>query len=87
MVMKTAHAQPHMYTNIMYKFQSSTCKTVGEKLRTKFIPPTDSHCNSSIPPSTSLGGDIITSIFSFPTIFSNACYTLNGWLSSGLTPL
>ena len=29
--MKIAHAQLHMYTNIMYKFQSSTCKTVGEK--------------------------------------------------------
>ena len=27
MVMKIAHAQFHMYTNIMYKFQSSTCKT------------------------------------------------------------
>ena len=25
--MKIAHAQLHMYTNIMYKFQSSTCKT------------------------------------------------------------
>ena len=38
MVMKIAHAQLHMYTNIMYKFQSSTCKTVGEKLRTKLCP-------------------------------------------------
>ena len=39
MVMKIAHAQLHMYTNIMYKFQSSTCtcKTVGEKLRTTKI--------------------------------------------------
>ena len=27
MVMKIAHAQLHMYTNIMYKFQSNTCKT------------------------------------------------------------
>ena len=35
MVMKIAHAQLHMYTNIMHKFQSSTCKTVGEKVRTK----------------------------------------------------
>ena len=35
MVMKIAHAQFHMYTNIMYKFQSNMCKTVGEKLRTK----------------------------------------------------
>ena len=40
-VMKIAHAQLHMYTNIMYKFQSSTCKTVGEKLRTKLCPRTD----------------------------------------------
>ena len=30
MVMKIAHTQLHMYTNIMYKFQSSTCKTVAE---------------------------------------------------------
>ena len=68
MVKKIAHAQLHMYTNIMYKFQSSTCKTVGEKLRTKLCPRTDrrtdgrthrrtnSHCDSSIPPSTSLWG-------------------------------
>ena len=41
MVMKIAHAQLHMYTKIMYKFQSSTCKTVGEKLRTKLCPRTD----------------------------------------------
>ena len=41
MVMKIAHAQFHMYKNIMYKFQSSTCKTVGEKLRTKLCPRTD----------------------------------------------
>ena len=27
MVMKIAHAQFHMYTSIMYEFQSSTCKT------------------------------------------------------------
>ena len=40
MVMKIAHAQLHMYTNIMYKFQSSTCKSVGEKLRTKLCPRT-----------------------------------------------
>ena len=32
MVMKIAHAQLHMYANIMYEFQSITCKTVGEKL-------------------------------------------------------
>ena len=38
MVMKIAHAQLHMYTNIMYKYQSSLCKTVGEKLRTKLCP-------------------------------------------------
>ena len=60
MVMKIAHAQLHMFTNIMYiyKFQSSTCKTVGEKLWTKLCPRTDgrldSHGNSSTPPSTSL---------------------------------
>ena len=41
MVMKIAHAQLHMYTNIMYKFQSSTCKTVGEKLLTKLCPQKD----------------------------------------------
>ena len=39
--MKIAHAQLLMYTNIMYKFQSSTCKTVGEKLQTKLCPRTD----------------------------------------------
>ena len=41
--MKIAHAQLHMYTNIMYKFQSSTFKfkTVGEKLRTKLCPQID----------------------------------------------
>ena len=37
--MKIAHAQLHMYTN-MFKFQSSKCKTVGEKLRTKLCPRT-----------------------------------------------
>ena len=41
MVMKIAHEQLHMYTNIMYKFWSSTCKTVGEKLQTKLCPQTD----------------------------------------------
>ena len=41
MVMKIAHAQLHMYTSIMYKFQSNMCKTVGEKLRTKLCPRTD----------------------------------------------
>ena len=56
--MKIAHAQLHMYTNIMYKFKSSTCKTVGEKLRTKLCLRTDrptdrqmdSHGHSSITP-------------------------------------
>ena len=43
MVMKTAHAQLHMYTNIMNKFQRSTCKTVGEKLQTELCPQTDGH--------------------------------------------
>ena len=41
MVMKIAHAQLPMYTNIMYNFQSSMCKTVEEKLRTKLCPQTD----------------------------------------------
>ena len=41
MVMEIACAQLHMYTNIMYKFQSSICKTVGEKLWTKLCPRTD----------------------------------------------
>ena len=40
----------------MYKFQSSTCKTVGEKLRTKLCPRTDINGDFSIPPSTSLCG-------------------------------
>ena len=68
MVMKIAHAQLHMYKNIMYKFQSCTCKTVGEKLQTKIVSTeqidrwmdrqTDGQPRhySSIPPSTSLGG-------------------------------
>ena len=62
MVMKIAHAQLHTYTNIMYKFQSSMCKTVGEKLWTKWCPWTDSSGYSSIPPSTSLWGGIMMSI-------------------------
>ena len=37
-VMKIAHAQLHMFTNIMYKFQSSTCRTVGGKLWKKLCP-------------------------------------------------
>ena len=45
MVMKIAHAKLHMYKNIRYKFQSSTCKTVGEKLQTKLCPRTDGHEN------------------------------------------
>ena len=64
MVMKIAHAQLHMYTNFMYKFQSNTCKTVGEKRRTKLCPGTDkqtdrwtdSHGDSSIPPPLRCGG-------------------------------
>ena len=58
MVMKIAHAQLHMYTNIMYKFQSSTCKT-RRKAPDKIVSTdrrTDSHGDSSIPPSTSLWG-------------------------------
>ena len=35
MVMKIPHAQLHIYTNIMYKFQRSTCITVRGKLQTK----------------------------------------------------
>ena len=58
MAMKIAHAQLHMYTNITGKFQSSTCKTVGEKLQTTLCPRTDrwtdrrrdSHDDSSIAP-------------------------------------
>ena len=64
MVMKIAHAQLHMCTNITYKFQGSTCKTVGEKLRTKLCPrtdgwtgnQTDSHGDSSITPPPRCGG-------------------------------
>ena len=41
MVMKVTHAQLHMNTNIMFKFQRSTCKTVGEKLWTKLCSLTD----------------------------------------------
>ena len=43
--MKIAYAQLQMYTNIMYKFQSSMCKTVEEKLRTKECPQTDGWTN------------------------------------------
>ena len=49
MVMKIAHAQLHMYTNTMYKFQSRTCKTVEEKLRTKSCPQTDGWTAIAIP--------------------------------------
>ena len=49
MVMKIANAQLHMYTYIMYKFQSSMCKTVGEKLRTKLCPQTDGRTAMAIP--------------------------------------
>ena len=59
----------HMYTNIMYEFQNSTCKTVGEKPWTKLCPQTegrmDSHGDSSISPSTwlcVLGGKGIKSL-------------------------
>ena len=38
MVMKIAHAQLHMYTNIVYKFQSSTCKTFRRKAPDKIVP-------------------------------------------------
>ena len=48
-VMKIAHGQLHMYTNIMYKFQSSTYKTVGKKLRTKLCPRTDGRTAMAIP--------------------------------------
>ena len=37
MVIKIAHAQLHMYTNIMYKFQSITCKT-RRKAPDKIVP-------------------------------------------------
>ena len=49
MAMKTAHAQLHMYTNITYKFQSYTCKTVGEKLWTKLCTWTDGRTAMAIP--------------------------------------
>ena len=49
MIMKIAHAQLHMYTNIMYKFQNNICKTVGEKLRTKLCPWTDGRTAMAIP--------------------------------------
>ena len=49
MVMKIAHAQLHMYTKIMYKFQSSMCKTVGEKVWTKLCPWTDGRTAMVIP--------------------------------------
>ena len=49
MVMKIEHAQLHMYTNIIYKFQSRTCKTEGEKLRTKLHPQTDRRTAMAIP--------------------------------------
>ena len=57
MVMKIQHAQLHMYINIMYKFQRSTCKTVGVKALDKIVSMDrrmDSHCNFSISPSTLL---------------------------------
>ena len=58
MATKIAHAQLHMYTNIMYKFQSSTFKTAGEKLLTKLCPRTDGWIAMAIPvyPSTFLCG-------------------------------
>ena len=73
MAMKTAHAQLHMYTNIMYKFQRNTCKTVGEKRRTKLCSQTDgwldrrtdSNGDSSIPPSASLWGGIMNAKYLF----------------------
>ena len=49
MVMKIAHAQLHMYAYIMYKFQSSMCKSVGEKLRTKLYLRTDGWTAMAIP--------------------------------------
>ena len=49
MVMKIAHAQLHMYSIIMYKFQSSTCKGVREKLRTKLCPRTGGRTAMAIP--------------------------------------
>ena len=60
LVVKISRAQLHKYANIMYKLQSSTCKTVEEKLRTKLCPRTngrtDSHGDSSIPPPLRRGG-------------------------------
>ena len=36
-VMKIAHAQLHMYANIMYKFQTSTCKNCRRKALYKIV--------------------------------------------------
>ena len=47
--MKIAHAQLHMYTKIMCKFQSSVCITVGENLRTKLCPRTNGQTDQQIP--------------------------------------
>ena len=49
MVMNIAHAQLHMYTNVMYKFQSSMCETIREKLQTKLCPLTDVRTAMVIP--------------------------------------
>ena len=61
--MKIAQGQLHMYTNIMFKFQSSMCKTVGEKLLTKLCPWTDKRTAMAIPvypPPLCCGGGKIT---------------------------
>ena len=67
--MKIGHAELHMYTNIMYKFQSSTCKTLGEKLQTKLCPWKDGRTAMAIPvypPPLCFGGynnDIMSTIW------------------------
>ena len=60
MVMKIAHAQLHMYTNIMYKFQSSTCKNCRRKAPDKIVS-TDRGTDSQLaipvyPPPLCCGG-------------------------------
>ena len=67
MVLNIAHAQLHMYTNIMYKFQSSMCKTVGEKLQTKLCPRTDRQPLrfQYTPPLRCGGGGIMTIVYTW----------------------
>ena len=67
-IMKIAHAKLHMYTNFMYKFLSSTCKTVREKLQTKLCPQTHRQTAMAIPVYS------LRAISPFPPVFSKALY-------------